>query len=212
MIVEEILCALRERNAVLYVEGDRLKYRGLKRAPDDPIRAAIQEHRSELIALFSVPLPATRPAGWSDRLQRVTLESVAGHPDQWQEPAASTALCIWCSDPLAEGDPIACTAHRARLSVTPFTPQASVAVTSAPVLSRDDLLAIAELRGWEALPFRPGERAGGSEEAWRTFAGWMRGPVLRQAVTAVWERWGDTVEQYAWMHAAAAPGAQEAAA
>jgi hypothetical protein len=212
MTGDELLQTLRDRDAVLYVEDGRLKYKGPRRAPDDPIRAAIDVHRAELITLFSVSQPASLLPGWSDKLQRETLEPVPDQPGQWREPEASAALCCWCPSPLAEGDPIACTTHREQLSVTLLTQQAAVAVTSAPALSRDDLLALAELRGWEALPFKPGESAGGSEPMWRTFAETARGETLRSALAAVWERWRDTVEQYGQEVAMAAPERLGAAA
>jgi len=228
MTVAELLQTLRERAAVLYVEDGRLKYTGPKRAPDDPIRAAIQEHRAELIAMFAPP----RPAGWSDRLGRETLEPVPGHPGQWQETEASAALCTRCSEPLAEGDLLSCVEHQqtvgvtarpsripvavtpglsiAGLSVTPGASAGAVAVIRGPVLSRDDLLAIAELHGWERLPFKPGHYAGGAEEMWRAFADAARGETLRLVLTAVWERWGGTVEQYSQMAVSAAPQRLEA--
>ena len=205
MTVDELLQVLRERDAVLYVDAGRLKYKGPRRAPDDPIRAAIDAHRAELIALSSVSRPAIRPAGRSDKLGRETLEPVPDQPNRWREPEASSALCVFCPAPLAEGDPIACAAHRERLSVTPIGVTAPVAVTSSPAIGREDLLAIAALRGWEALPFRPGEAAGGSEQAWRTFCGWARGETLRLVLAAVWERWRETVEQYGQVAAPAAP-------
>jgi hypothetical protein len=55
---------------------------------------------------------APHPPGWSDRLGRQVYEPVPGHPGQWRETAASAALCIWCPEPLAEGDKIGCAEHR----------------------------------------------------------------------------------------------------
>jgi hypothetical protein len=150
-------------------------------------------------------VPAPPPAGWSDRLQRETLEPVPDHPGQWREPKASAALCTRCSDPLAEGDLLSCVAHRAQLGVTERPHLEPVAVTYAPVIGLHDLLALAEMRGWEALPFKPGESAGGTEQMWRTFAGWVHGERLRLVLAAVWERWGSTVEQYSQDAATAAP-------
>jgi hypothetical protein len=207
MTVDQLLQALSDRHAVLYVEDGRLKYAGPKRPPGDPIRAAIQEHRAELVALFS---PA-RPEGWSDCHQRETLEPVPDHPGLWREPATSAVRCIWCPEPLADGDLLSCEQHRTDVGVTPRPVRRLVAVTWAPVMGRDDLLALAERHGWEALPFKPGERVGGTEQMWRAFVDWAHGETLRAVLAAVWDRWGPAVQQYSQESAAAAPGASEAA-
>jgi len=119
-----------------------------------------------------------------------------GHPGQRQESEASAMLCIWCPTPLAEGNKLACEQHREQIRVTDLPERAAVTVTPAPAIGRDDLLALAEQRGWEALPFKRGESAGGTEPMWRTFAESARGKTLQLVLAAVWERWRDTVEQY----------------
>jgi hypothetical protein len=74
---------------------------------------------------------------------------------------------------------------------------ASVAPTGPPpVLSAADLFSIAAMRGWEALPYRPGERAGGSQRAWRVFTEWVHGTRLAEAARAAWLHWPATVENY----------------
>src|SRR5215208_8506231 len=53
---DDVLQSLGERGATLVVRGSSLRYVGpTTLVPDDPIRAAIQEHRDELIALLSSP-------------------------------------------------------------------------------------------------------------------------------------------------------------
>jgi hypothetical protein len=75
---------------------------------------------------------------------------------------------------------------------------ASVALAGpTPILSAEDLYSLAAMHGWEALPIRPGERAGGSQKHWRAFTGWATGPVLARASRAAWECWRSTVEHYA---------------
>jgi len=154
----------------------------------------------ETLRGLAPPIPSEneapeRPAGWSERLQRETLEPVPSHPGQWREPEASAALCTRCPEPLAEGDLLACEQHRLEVGVTVRPVRSTGAVTPAPAIGRHDLLAIAELRGWEALSFKPGESAGGTEQMWRTFAESAAGETLRLVLAAVWERWGETIEQ-----------------
>jgi hypothetical protein len=127
------------------------------------------------------------------------------------EPDPSAAACVFCPAPLAEDDPIACTEHRERLRVTAVPPLGGANRNAPPAMSSADLLAIAELRGWEALPIRRGESAGGSEDGWRVFAGWIRGSTLRRASEAAWTLWRSTVEQYAQRGATAVPESLEAA-
>jgi hypothetical protein len=51
--IDDLLANLRARDACLYVEGGQLKYAGPRLAPDHPLRAAIAEHRDELIVMFA---------------------------------------------------------------------------------------------------------------------------------------------------------------
>jgi hypothetical protein len=54
MTIAELLDALRNRDAVLYLDGDgTLKYHGPRLGPDDPIRLAIARWRPELIEIFT---------------------------------------------------------------------------------------------------------------------------------------------------------------
>jgi hypothetical protein len=170
-----------------------------------------QDEPPEPVPVADDVQPTTPPAGWSDRLGRITLEPVPGRPDRWREPEASAALCTRCNEPLAEGDLLSCEQHRQTVGVTAPADRTSVAVTQAPMIGLHDLLSLAERRDWEALSFKPGERAGGSEEAWRTFAEWARGETLRLVIAVIWERWRDTVEQYGQVAAPVAPGGTEAA-
>jgi hypothetical protein len=132
MNVEDILQVLQERGAVLYVEAGRLRFRGPKRPPGDPLRTAIAKHRDELVALFSPTVSAFRPPGWSDRLGREVYEAGA-QPGTWIETDASAALCIWCSEPLAEGDKLGCVAHRTPAVAAVYTAtKMSVGVHESP--------------------------------------------------------------------------------
>jgi hypothetical protein len=125
MTISDLIAALEALGATLVVTDGRLRYRGPKLPADDPIRAAIDEHRVELIELFS----PSQPIGWSDRLGRVTLEPVPDHPGQWQEPAASAVLCIWCPEPLALGDKLGCEKHPTPPAMTTWPSEAAGAVT-----------------------------------------------------------------------------------
>lgn len=70
--------------------------------------------------------------GLADRLGRVTLEPVPGHPGQSREPAESRGLCIWCPEPLAEGDRLGCVRQGTPPTVT-APPNSDVsAVTPTP--------------------------------------------------------------------------------
>ncbi len=53
MTLAPLIAALRWRDAVLVVAGDRLRYLGPRLAADDPIRGAIAEHRLLLLELFT---------------------------------------------------------------------------------------------------------------------------------------------------------------
>ena len=54
MTINELLDALCDRDATLYVDGGgALRYLGPKLAADDPLRAAIAEHRAMLVELFT---------------------------------------------------------------------------------------------------------------------------------------------------------------
>lgn len=95
MTVDEILAILRERDAVLYVEDGRLRYRGPRRAPDDTIRAGIDEHRAELITMFSVaPTKGPAPAPFGARVNPgmlITLGQHHGYPRLPLRPGISIA-------------------------------------------------------------------------------------------------------------------------
>lgn len=140
---------------------------------------------------------AIQPAGWSDRLGRETLEPVPDQPGRWREREASASLCIWCPAPLAEGDRLGCEQHRTPRLVTDNAVAEPLIRDTRPVIGRHDLLALAERRGWEALPYKPGHTAGGTEEMWRIFAESARGQTLTLALMAVWERWADTIDELA---------------
>lgn len=191
MTVDVILQALRDRNAVLYIEGGRLKYAGPKRAPDDPLRTAIDEHRAELITLFS----PSHPGGWSNRLGRVTLEPVPDHPGQWQEPAASAGLCIWCKAVLPKGDPIACVEHRMQLD---GEPRYAYGHRPTPALSvdRSVLLAIGERHCYPRLGFKPGESIAAGETAWSAFTRYATTSQLLFAAQAARATWSDDPMTY----------------
>lgn len=66
---------------------------------------------------------------------------------------------------------------------------------------RADLLEMAEGMGWTLLPFKPGERAGGTEQMWRTFTATARPEVLRLAINAAWDAWVETELSPAWQRA-----------
>ena len=53
MTLDALLADLRERDAALVVDGDRLHYLGPRLAADDPIRSAIAEYRAMLVQLFT---------------------------------------------------------------------------------------------------------------------------------------------------------------
>lgn len=113
MTVHELIMALHDHGAILTVVGDRLRFRGPRLSLNDPLRAAINEHRDALMRLLT-----SFPAGWSDRLGRQVYEPAPGRTDCWRETATSAMLCIFCSRPLAPGDKIACPEHRRRLDST----------------------------------------------------------------------------------------------
>ena len=89
-------------------------------------------------------------------------------------------------------------ADQAAPKLTPASPAptAEASADPAPVMSARALFSVAAMRGWEVLPYRPGEQAGGSQKQWRAFVGWVHGVRLAQAARAAWENWPTTVEHY----------------
>lgn len=53
MALDDVFTALLERDAVLYVEDEQLRYAGPDLAPNDPLQAGINEHRPMLLELFT---------------------------------------------------------------------------------------------------------------------------------------------------------------
>jgi hypothetical protein len=66
---------------------------------------------------------------------------------------------------------------------------------------RSELLTLAELRRWEALPIKWNEDVGGSEETWRFFMATADAGELRTALDAAWDRWVETGLTPAWQAA-----------
>jgi hypothetical protein len=66
---------------------------------------------------------------------------------------------------------------------------------------RAELLTLAELRNWEALPISASEDVGGSEETWRSFMATADAGELRTALDAAWDRWVETGLTPAWQAA-----------
>jgi hypothetical protein len=84
--LDDILQTLRDRDAVLTVRDGSLRYVGVSPlAPDDPLRVAIRERRSRLIALLSAP----QPDGSPDHLANPITESMPDCPDHQQEGSES---------------------------------------------------------------------------------------------------------------------------
>lgn len=79
MTIDELLGALRDRDAFLYVEAGALRYGGPRLAPDDPIRAAIAEHRPLLVELFTYAPAGRCTVGECLRL-RVEGDRCPDHP------------------------------------------------------------------------------------------------------------------------------------
>jgi hypothetical protein len=82
--IDDVLESLREQNAVLVVNGERLRYVGAAPlAPDDPLRAGIAEHRAELIIMVTPTPPAPVPTEPADPQASSGLSSVTpptAHP------------------------------------------------------------------------------------------------------------------------------------
>jgi len=90
MTIEEVFDALRRTDAVLYVEGARLKYAGPRLTPDDPLRAGIAEHRAVLLELFTYA-----PGGRCvvDGCYRLRAPNEATCPDHHRESDATPDAC-----------------------------------------------------------------------------------------------------------------------
>jgi hypothetical protein len=80
MSLAELLEALAQRDAALYVQGGVLKYRGPKRPPNDPLRGVIAAHRDELVRQLT-PAPSEPPPSSNvNRGVLMTLGSAYGYP------------------------------------------------------------------------------------------------------------------------------------
>lgn len=60
MTAAALLADLRHRDVVLFVEGGRLRYRGPRGAMTDADRAAVVDHRAELLALLGFAMDLER--------------------------------------------------------------------------------------------------------------------------------------------------------
>jgi hypothetical protein len=85
LTLDELLAAIRERDAQIYVQDGRAHYAG--HAPDDRIQAGIEQHQATLVEVFTY---------------------------------APSGRCVFtdCYRLLANGDPIACQEHRAKVDAS----------------------------------------------------------------------------------------------
>ncbi len=65
MNASDVLSELRHAGIVLYTEGDRLRYRAPRGAITPALRASVQAHRSELLALLHRGAVSEGTDAWS---------------------------------------------------------------------------------------------------------------------------------------------------
>ena len=61
MTLDQLLAALAQEQIVIYMDGDRLRYRAPEGALTDDIRAAISTHRAAIIDWLRVSVPSKSP-------------------------------------------------------------------------------------------------------------------------------------------------------
>ena len=112
MTRDELVAAVLERGGDLVLRGGRLRYYGPPLATDDPIRAAVREHRDELVRLLT-PAPRRAP-----RFEPGPpyFELVPGRRNVWRETPWAATRCIYGDGPLADGERLRCPAHSAEAS------------------------------------------------------------------------------------------------